>query len=160
MDIRELRASDCKWTAAVLGEHFGSPRVVSRGRLHDAEQLPGFVARSDGQPAGLVVYRIDGAECEVVALVVERPRRGIGRALTEAVVARARSEGCSRVWLVTTNDNVTAQCFYQALGWRLAGVHVGAVTESRVLKPEIPALGMGGVPIEDEIEFDLTLVDA
>ena len=160
MEIRELTASDREWTAAVLGEHFGSSRVVSRGRVHDAEQLPGFVALSDGQPAGLVVFRIDGAKCEVVALVAERQRRGIGRALTEAVVARARSEGCSRVWLVTTNDNVTAQCFYQALGWRLAGVHVGAVTQSRALKPEIPAVGTGGVPIEDEIEFDLALACA
>jgi len=160
MDIRELTASDRAWATALLAEHFGSSCVVSRGRVHDADRLPGFVAVSESQPVGLVVYQVNGAECEVVALVAVRPRRGIGTALMDAVVARARGKGCLRVWLATTNDNVVAQCFYQALGWRLAGVHVGAVTQSRRLKPEIPAVGTGGVPIEDEIEFDLLLVDA
>ena len=157
MEIRELEASDRAWATALLGEHFGSSRVVSRGRVHDADQLPGFVALSDGELVGLVVYQDDDGGREVVALVAARPRQGIGKALIDSVVTSARDEGYSRVWLVTTNDNVAAQCFYQALGWRLASVHVGAVTRSRVLKPEIPAVGIGAVAIEDEIEFDLAV---
>lgn len=157
MEIRELTVAECPWLDALLGEHFGSSRVVSRGRIHDALTLPGFVAIGDGGPLGVAVYTIGGGECELVALAVERPREGIGRALVEAVASRARGEACSRVWLVTTNDNIVAQRFYEAIGWRLAAVHVGAIAQSRLLKPEIPILGSAGVPITDEIEFDLPL---
>ena len=40
---------------------------------------------------------------------------------------------------------------------RLAAVHRGAIAESRKLKPEISLFGVGGRPIEDEIEFELAL---
>jgi len=39
----------------------------------------------------------------------------------------------------------------------LAAVHRGAIAESRRLKPEISHFGVGGRPIEDEIEFELLL---
>jgi hypothetical protein len=39
----------------------------------------------------------------------------------------------------------------------LAAVHRGAIAESRRLKPEISYFGVGGRPIEDEIEFELLL---
>jgi hypothetical protein len=39
----------------------------------------------------------------------------------------------------------------------LAAVHRGAIAESRKLKPEISLVGVGGRPIEDEIEFELLL---
>jgi hypothetical protein len=41
------------------------------------------------------------------------------------------------------------------MGMRLAAVHCGAVQQSRLLKPEIPLTGLNGVPIEDEIEFEM-----
>jgi hypothetical protein len=40
---------------------------------------------------------------------------------------------------------------------RLAAVHRGAIAESRRLKPEIPLRGVGGHPIDDEIEFEWLL---
>jgi hypothetical protein len=36
-------------------------------------------------------------------------------------------------------------------------VHRHAIRESRKLKPEIPLTGVGGKPIEDEIEFEFRL---
>jgi hypothetical protein len=39
----------------------------------------------------------------------------------------------------------------------LAAVHRGAISESRKLKPEIPRFGVGGRPIDDEIEFEWLL---
>jgi GNAT superfamily N-acetyltransferase len=159
MEIRELEASDRPWSDALFAECFGSTRIVSRGDVHEASTLPGLVAHDGDTPVGVLCYRIDGPQCEVVALVVERPRQGIGRALTNRLRVAAREAHCTRLWLVTTNDNVGAQSFYQALGWRLAAIHCGAVTRSRELKPEIPFVGSGGVPIEDEIEFDLELLN-
>jgi len=157
MEIRSLEPSDRQWSDAVVLEHFGSTRVVSRGLLHDASALPGFVALQDGVPIGLLLFRIDGGGCEVVVLVVERLRQGIGTALLESVRETASAAGCSHVWLVTTNDNVVAQSFYSSLGWPLVSVHQGAVTHARLIKPEIPQYGAGGVAIEDELEYSLNL---
>jgi hypothetical protein len=58
---------------------------------------------------------------------------------------------------VTTNDNAPALAFYRAIRWRLVKIHQGAVNEARRLKPQIPRTGWNGVPIEDEIEFELRL---
>jgi hypothetical protein len=33
----------------------------------------------------------------------------------------------------------------------------GAVTEARKIKPEIPATGLGGIPVRDEIELTMEL---
>jgi len=143
------------WAHTLLAEHFGGTRMVTRGRLYDAAALPGLVAWRGGERVGVLVYRPEpaGDGAEVAALIAVRPREGVGAALLRAFEALAGASDWARAWLVTTNDNVGAQAFYRALGWRLAAVHRGAVAEARALKPEIPALGEGGVPIEDELEF-------
>ena len=156
-EIRGLKPSDREWSDAMVRRHFGSSRIVSRGRVHDAAELPGFVALRDGRPAGLAEFLVDGHACEVVVVVAQPPREGIGTALVDVVRRAAESAGCVRLWLVTTNDNVTAQSFYKALGWRLVTVRRGAVSRSRLLKPEIPLLGENGVAIEDELEYELDI---
>ncbi len=74
-----------------------------------------------------------------------------------AVQAIANDAACIRLWLVTTNDNRGAIEFYRAIGMRFVAIHRGAVSEARRLKPEIPELNEDGIPIEDEIEFELPL---
>jgi RimJ/RimL family protein N-acetyltransferase len=60
-----------------------------------------------------------------------------------------------RLWLITTNDNVRAQRFYERCGFELVAVHEGAVDRARVAKPDIPLLGDGGVEIHDELAYEL-----
>jgi hypothetical protein len=59
--------------------------------------------------------------------------------------------------LITTNNNRDAMEFYRAVGWRQVAIHRGAVREARKLKPEIPEFDEAGVPIEDEVEFELSV---
>jgi RimJ/RimL family protein N-acetyltransferase len=106
---------------------------------------------------GLVTYRIEGSQCEVVTLNSEEEGTGIGTALLEAVCREAAAAGCTRVWLITTNDNLPALRFYQKRGMRLFALHPNAVEASRKLKPEIPLAGWEGIPIRDEIELELRL---
>ena len=160
MQIRPLQSGDRDWSNAVVVGHFDSPRVVSRGRLHDAGTLPGLVAVSEGAQVGLLLYRIDVDGFEVVVLIAERPRVGIGSTLLTAALETARSAGCSKAWLVTTNDNLPAQAFYEALGWRLVAIHRGEIARSRLLKPEIPEFGLNGIPIDDELEFEFDVMSA
>jgi GNAT superfamily N-acetyltransferase len=159
METRELTREDRSWAASLVARHNTSSRVVSRGVLHDTLTLPGLIAEGEGVPLGLLHYRVTGEDLEVVVLIAVRRRQGVGRLLLRAAESLARSHGCRRLWLITTNDNRVAVCFYRAVGWRLVTVHRGAVRESRRLKPEIPECVADGTPIEDEIEFELLLGD-
>jgi hypothetical protein len=71
--------------------------------------------------------------------------------------AMARARGCRCLWLVTTNDNRSAQQFYEAIGWRLVAVHHGAVAAARRLKSGIPDRSADGTPIVDELEYECRL---
>ena len=159
-EVRPLAPADREWVRTFLLAHNGSLRVVSRGVMHDVGGLPGFAAVAGSQPVGLLTYRLDGDQCEVVTLHATPPRHGVGTQLLEAARARAQAAGCRRLWLITTNDNAPAIRFYERRGMRFVAVHRGAVGESRKLKPEIPLTGVGGVPIEDEIEFEYALQPA
>jgi hypothetical protein len=59
--------------------------------------------------------------------------------------------------LITTNDNIDAIRFYQRRGMRLVAVHRDAVDDARRAKPSIPMIGEYGIPIHDELEFELQL---
>lgn len=159
MRLRELCESDRGWAESMVAEHFGSSEVVSRGTLHDSGQLPGLVAEHQSEPVGLLQYNIEQGHWEVVVLISKYRRQRIGRELLKAVRAKAVAAGCQRLWLVTTNNNHGAIAFYRALGWRQVAIHPGAVRAARELKPEIPEFDADGVPIEDEIEFELPLGD-
>jgi ribosomal protein S18 acetylase RimI-like enzyme len=127
-----------------------------RGELIDALAQHGLVAERSGEPVGLLMYRVDGDECEVVVLIVLERRVGVGTALLDAL--RRSLAACERIWLVTTNDNVDALRHYQRRGFRLRAVRIGAVDAARrELKPEIPVNGDGGIPIRDELELELPL---
>lgn len=157
MGVRALRASDQPWVRTVVSEHFSSARVVSRGVLHEVASLPGLVAERAGSRVGLLQYSVDADQCEVVVLIAAARRQGVGRALLDAIQPVALAAGCRRLWLVTTNNNRPGLAFYQAAGWRQVAVHRGAVRAARRLKPEIAEMDAEGTPIEDEIEFELTL---
>jgi ribosomal protein S18 acetylase RimI-like enzyme len=157
VEIRALHAIDREWVKDVLVENWGSASIVSRGQLHQALALPGIVADQDGEPVGLLLFRISEQECEIVALNSLLEGRGVGSALIEAVVDESRAAGCVRVWLVTTNDNLAAQRFYQKRGFSIVAVYEGAIDRARTLKPEIPIHGKNGIPIRDEVELELLI---
>lgn len=106
---------------------------------------------------GLLTYTVDADACEIVTIDAIVQRRGVGSRLIGAVGEVARAAGCTRLWLITTNDNVQAQSFYRANGFAVVAVHEGAVAVSRERKPSIPLVNEAGVPIQDEIEMERRL---
>jgi GNAT superfamily N-acetyltransferase len=156
IEVRELAAQDRQWV-----HDFLLPRdavlVVSRGRVHQADQLPGLMALLDGAPGGLLTYHVAGDELEVVTLHADPRGHGVGTQLLAAARDLAARRHCRRLWLITTNDNEPAIRFYQQRGMHLAAVHRGAIRESRKIKPQIPLIGLNGIPIEDELEFEYRL---
>ena len=83
IEILPLIEADRRWARAFLEEQAGAARTVSRGRLHQADQLPGFEALVSGVRAGLLTYRLDAGELEVVALCVRLRGRGVGTPLLD-----------------------------------------------------------------------------
>ncbi len=153
--VRAREPGDEAWVVATLRDAWGSVLAARRGELVDAAALPGYLAEVDGAPVGLATVAVRADECEVVSISTTLPRRGVGRALMQQCIAHARSAGCQRLWLTTTNNNIGAIAFYQQVGLDLCAFHRNAVAEARRLKPGIPLRDPAGLPIDHELEFEV-----
>jgi ribosomal protein S18 acetylase RimI-like enzyme len=111
-------------------------RVVAASHLFDAtvsaEGAAGFLRRPghhllfatvDGADVGFVsgvetTHPDKGTEMFLYELGVDEGnrRRGIGRALVEALADLARERGCYGMWVATERDNVAAIATYRGAG--------------------------------------------
>jgi ribosomal protein S18 acetylase RimI-like enzyme len=156
IEVRPATPADKPYVHRSLTAAFGGPLVACHDELIDASGLPAAVAWADDEPAGLLTYRITGADWEVVSIAADRPGIGTGSALLDWVGRQAAAAGATRLWLVTTNNNVHALRFYQRRGYDLVALHRDAVTRARALKPTIPEV-LGGIPVRHELELELRL---
>lgn len=155
--VRSVTPEDRDMLRSILEQRWGTPTIISRGVAHDALDLPAFTADLGDYVLGLVTFTIEDGSCQIVTLDAVDEKRGVGSALVGSVVAEARKHGCSRVWLVTSNDNTPAMRFYQKRGFRITAVHRGWIEFARERKPQIPLTGVDGIPLRDEIELELEL---
>ena len=121
-DVARLLAAFRSWYGKDTPSDQVMHGVVTRLlRTRDAE----YLLAGDG-PDGVaqVRYRLSvwtGVEdcwLEDVFVADSARGRGLGRALVEAVVARARERGCKRVQLDVDADNAPARTLYEAVGFR------------------------------------------
>ena len=111
-------------------------RVLGAGHLFDAPPRPDWtedflnrdghhllLAEVGGVPAGFVTsvevaHPDKGVEMLLYELGVDETfrRRGIGRALVEALKALARDVGCSGMWVPVERGNDVATALYRATG--------------------------------------------
>ena len=88
----------------------------------DGEYLLGAV---NGEPVGVCQMRFrwsvwkSAEDCWLEDLFVreEARRFGLGRALVDAAVERARERGCKRIELDVNEDNTAARALYEACGF-------------------------------------------
>ncbi len=155
--IRPVTSADHDWVRRRTVQYWGDEMVVAHGVIYYPADLPGFLAVYQGESVALATMHIEGGACELVSLDCDVQGAGIGTALVEATFQAAKTAGCRKVWLVTTNDNLHALEFYQKRGFHLMALHPGAVNESRKLKPAIPLVGENGIPIRDEIWLEIEI---
>ncbi|RWS43790.1 GNAT family N-acetyltransferase [Bacillus mycoides] len=138
-------------------ENWGSSMMVSRGRVHHLEELPGFVALENDRIVGILMYEVIKNMCEIVSLNSFEERKGIGTKLVDCALQVAKENECKKVWLITTNDNMNALRFYQKRKFSMTNLYVGAVEEARKIKKEIPFIGYDNIAISHEIQLEYKL---
>lgn len=156
INIKPIEENDKEWVSSVLEERWGSTDIVTKGKLYEANKLPGYIALIDGKKAGLITYNLVD-DCEIITLDSLIQHKGVGSVLLEKIKETAKSKNCNRLWLITTNDNMEALRFYQKRGFSLSALYPNALEKSRELKPGIPKVGIDGIPLRDEIELEIKL---
>lgn len=78
--IRPTEKEDQPSISGLLIEQWGSVNIVTRRRIHIANQLPGFIAFAGREVVGLGTYRIENDECELVSLNSLKEGMGVGTA--------------------------------------------------------------------------------
>ena len=157
LTLRRLSQNDLPRLRQFWIEHWAGEEMITRGNIYRPEQLEGFVVEDGNEWAGLLTLVIKDNECEVTSLDSLREGQGIGSRLIEQAMQEARARGCTRLFLITTNDNLNALGFYQKRGFEIVTVYRGAVNESRKIKPGIPLVGYNNIPLRDEIELERLL---
>lgn len=112
-------------------------------------QEPGAFAFATSD--GFILIRALGPEAEVLTLAVSPSarRRGVGRALLEAALARAAEDGVELVFLEVAADNRAALALYDRAGFARVGARRGyyprgdgaaadALTLRLALRPALP----------------------
>jgi len=155
--IRPVRDADRTWMRSEMKKWWGAEEVVLCGKVYYPAEMNGFIAHDDGEKYGLIIFRRDQDQYEVMSLTTSEKHSPAARVLIETVIQDAREQKCRRVIVVTTNDNMDALRFYQKAGFHIHTIRTGVIAESRKLKPEIPTYGNHRIPIRDEIELEMYL---
>ena len=133
--------------------------VVTPSREYRPDDVEGGLLRdADGTELAAVTWAQDGVEAEIVTLDALVRGRGYGRQALRAAEQALTACGVSDLVLFTTNDNLGAQALYLNEGYRLVAVHLDSMERVRALKPQVPAIGLHGLPLRDMWEFRKTLV--
>jgi GNAT superfamily N-acetyltransferase len=144
-------------TERIAAGTWGGTYVAVHGELYDLRELPCYIAFANKQKVlGYCYYRFDGNECEIMAIESVTPGKGVGTALINAVITKAKSKKCKRVFVNTSNDNTHALRFYQRRGFTMCAVRWNEFDYLRIIKPTIPLIGDDNIPLLHEIELEIT----
>lgn len=143
-----IRRATTEEAGAIAAVHIASWRAAYRGHMPDAVLDPLDLEQRTGQwreiltspgveswvadappVVGFCTLHLESqaigalppAEITGLYLHPDHWRRGAGRKLTRAAVARAGEAGCGRVVLWVLLENRSARLFYEALGFRRDG---------------------------------------
>ncbi len=106
------RCFEDTWSTQAIGEVLGSPGAFAYLAVAAEEE-------SRGRPLGFALARRTGDDAELLTLCVlpEERRRGVGAALLDEVMERARASGARRLFLEVAETNGPAQALYAARGF-------------------------------------------
>lgn len=109
-----------------LPDAYAAPFTDHRGKYERAVGARFFVARVDGEPAGVCELFVDGEDAQVedVGTLVAFRNRGVARSVVLAACEAARAAGATRIFIVADDDDWPKQ-LYERLGFDRVGTDVG-----------------------------------
>lgn len=126
--LRPLDPADCEALATLHAEAFARGWSEDEfATLLGQDTVFGFAAVAEGQanaaPVGFVLAREAADEAEILTVTVSRRlrRRGLGRALMDAVLRRLHTERATALFLEVDETNLAAIALYRRLGFREVG---------------------------------------
>ncbi len=152
--IRLTDSHDSKWIKELFRKRWGGEFIITRGIIHRPEDLTGFLAEVGGEKVGLVTLKISNQDLEIVSLDSLREKQGIATRLVEKIKELAKEHNLTRVFTITSNDNLDALRFWQKRNFRLVRIYKDAFEITRKLKPQVPRIGNFGIPLRDELELE------
>lgn len=155
--IKNISKDNRKEINEFLVTNWYTTDMAVRGKIFDMTVLDGFAAYDKNKIIGLVTYLTEKDEYEIMSLDSLIENKGIGTALVNKIVEKAKEDKAKKIKLITTNDNINAIKFYQRRGFDLVRLYRNAVEASRKLKPSIPLNGDFNIPIKHELEFAMEL---
>ncbi|MFA6091363.1 MAG: GNAT family N-acetyltransferase [Elusimicrobiota bacterium] len=114
------------WTRAQFESEFSNPRsvfLVAEVQCIADAGMSGPREESRGRLSGYGAAWAVEDELQILSVAVnpEHVRRGIGRALVEALCVQGRSRGCSRATLEVSHLNAGAVALYEGCGFVVVG---------------------------------------
>ena len=124
VEIRRLGPGDEELVHAAAGLFDDAPKADATQRFLREPTHHLLIAYDDGaRPVGFVTgvettHPDKGTEMFLYELGVDGParRRGVGRALVQALLALARERGCYGMWVATDTANEAAVATYRGAG--------------------------------------------
>ena len=150
--IEKARArDDTGWVRRFVAELWGEGQQLAFGREFNPVDHVAYYGRAGNSLIAFISLAEDEGDLIIVALGVypEYQRSGIGTSLVEKAELEARRSGKKRMLVSTSNDNLPALGFYQALGFQVFEVEPNAIARKH---GKILA-GIGGLPIRDELRL-------
>lgn len=153
----EIRPMERDRLVELLHLRWPDQTMMICGRFVRPEDVEGIGAYAQDRLRGIATWLTNGKAMHIVAVNSFTEMRGVGLALVDAMVERAREEGMSVLRASISNDNVIALRFYQKRGFRISALHRGIFDAMRSIRPSIPLTGLDNIPMRDEIELELDL---
>lgn len=122
--IRAASVADAPVLAQMEESCFSCPRDLSSFTSILANPAALFlIAEIDGRPVGYSGMTVVIDECDIINIAVTEPyrRRGIGRALVEAVLDMCKKRGVEKVFLEHRRSNDPAARLYESFGFAVYG---------------------------------------
>jgi ribosomal protein S18 acetylase RimI-like enzyme len=134
---------------------WGEEDQLTFDRKFSVARLPGYVAKLKGKVVGFVsaAYMDDAAIIVALGVLPRYQGSGIGKRLIKKTEYDAVRRKKKKLLVSTSNDDLPALVFYQALGFQLYEVKPNVIAEKH--GKTLP--GIGNLPIRDELRFQKRL---
>ena len=150
-EIRSAGAADRAGIEELCDRAWGETEIDTLGTTFDVMRGDNLLAEVDGQLAGMVSLAVHGGELAIVLQSVypEFQGGGIGKALLDVAVERARARRLPFVKVAVSNDDIASLYFYQRHEFVITDIALGAVAD----RLGSAVQGFACIPIRDEIRL-------